>query len=187
VLWQGQYKEKDTDFSQSLAKVKTLGPDVFFIPGYDMESALIMKQSRAQGVKSIFLGGDGWNFDIMYNYAGQAVEGAYHSDYWHPDVNIPKSKQLQVDFQRKYGDKYGKSMRSDIPSTYDAVMILAEAIKRAGSLDRAKIRDALAATKNFQGTTGIITFDENRDPLNKEMVVLQYKNGKQLFIKKVKP
>ncbi len=66
-------------------------------------------------------------------------------------------------------------------------MVLAEAIRRAQSLDHKEIRDALAATKSFQGATGTITFDENGDPVNKDAVILKFENGISVFVKTIKP
>ena len=74
-----------------------------------------------------------------------------------------------------------------LPSAYDAVMVLADAIRRAQSQDREKIRDTLAATKSFQGATGTITFDENGDPVNKDAVILKFENGTSVFVKTIKP
>jgi branched-chain amino acid transport system substrate-binding protein len=66
-------------------------------------------------------------------------------------------------------------------------MVLADAIRRANSFDRAKIRDALAQTKGFPGATGNLTFDEQGDPRDKEVIILKLENGRQIYYKAIKP
>ena len=184
VLWEGEYKEKAIDFSTILKKVRLLQPNVVFVPGYIQDSAFLIKQARGMEIRAIFLGGDGWSGNQMYKYGGKAIEGSYYSQHWHSKVPFPKSQQLQA----KYHSKYGKNILPGfLPSAYDAVMVLADAIRRAQCLDHEKIRDALAATKNFQGATGTITFDENGDPVNKEAVIVKFENGTSVFVKTIKP
>lgn len=184
VLWEGEYKEKSVDFSTVLKKVRLLQPDVVFVPGYIKDSAFLIKQARTMEIGSIFLGGDGWSGDQMYKYGGKAIEGSYYSQHWHSKVPFPRSQQLQASYRIKYGKGI---IPGFLPSAYDAVMVLADAIRRAQSLDHGKIRDTLAATKNFQGATGTITFDENGDPVNKDAVVLKFANGTSVFVKTIKP
>ena len=135
-------------------------------------------------IRSIFLGGDGWSGDQMYKYGGKAIEGSYYSQHWHSKVPFPRSQQLQADYRRKYGTKI---LPVFLPTAYDAVMVLVDAIRRAQSLEHKKIRDTLAVTKNFQGATGTITFDENGDPVNKVAVILKFENGTSVFVKTIKP
>ncbi|OEU60275.1 MAG: hypothetical protein BBJ57_03465, partial [Desulfobacterales bacterium PC51MH44] len=184
VLWEGEYKEKSVDFSTVLKKVRLLQPDVVFVPGYIKDSAFLIKHARTMEIGSIFLGGDGWSGDQMYKYGGKAIEGSYYSQHWHSKVPFPRSQQLQASYRIKYGKGI---IPGFLPSGYDAVMVLADAIRRAQSLDHEKIRATLAATKNFQGATGTITFDENGDPVNKDAVVLKFANGTSVFVKTIKP
>ena len=184
VLWEGEYKEKSVDFSTVLKKVRLLQPDVVFVPGYIKDSAFLIKQARTMEIGSIFLGGDGWSGDQMYKYGGKAIEGSYYSQHWHSKVPFPRSQQLQASYRIKYGKGI---IPGFLPSAYDAVMVLADAIRRAQSLDHGKIRDTLAATKNFQGATGTITFDENGDPVNKDAVILKFENRTSVYVKTIKP
>jgi branched-chain amino acid transport system substrate-binding protein len=66
-------------------------------------------------------------------------------------------------------------------------MLLADSIRRANSLDATKIRDAIAATKGFQGATGTITFDEQGDPLNKPMVIMKLGKDAPIYFKTNQP
>lgn len=183
VLFHGNYKGKAVDFKDILRKAKKFNPDVFFIPGYSRDSGLLVKQAVKMGVKTTFLGCDGWDGPI-YKYAGSTLNGSYFSNHWHPKVQFTKSRH----FLKIYREKYGiKEVTVTAPLTYDAVMLLANAIGRAGCLEKEKIRNAIAETKNFQGSTGTITFDQNGDPKNKEASIIKCEKGKFVFLKSVKP
>jgi branched-chain amino acid transport system substrate-binding protein len=71
--------------------------------------------------------------------------------------------------------------------SYDAVMLLADAVKRANSIKPQHIRAALAETQGFKGVTGDITFDGNRNPINKSAVILKYEKGSTVYYKTVQP
>lgn len=102
----------------------------------------------------------------------------------HHEVGFPTSRYLQ----RKYEDKYGQKIpHTNAPLFYDAVMLLADAIRRAGMLNRNAIRDSLAATRGFQGATGMITFDENGDPLNKPVVILKLDQSGPVYYETIQP
>jgi len=182
VLFEGNYRSTAVDFKDILKEVKRLQPDVVFVPGYTRDSGLLIRQAVSMGIQTTFLGGDGFN--QIHDYGGGAVEGSYYSTHYHLDVPSEKSIQLQDTYKKKYKKKI-TDMNS--PLTYDAVIVLADAIRRADSLDRAKIRDALAETKGFEGVTGIITFDEHGDPLNKPVVVMKLGKKEQVYFKSIKP
>jgi branched-chain amino acid transport system substrate-binding protein len=80
-------------------------------------------------------------------------------------------------FVQDFQAKYGITPDAMAALGYDSAMILADAIKRAGSAEGPKVRDALAATKHFAGITGDITIDDHRDA-SKPLVILQVKGGK---------
>ncbi len=182
VLLDGNYRGKAVDFSDLLKKTKKLGPDVVYIPGYTRDSGLIIKQAASMGVKATFLGGDAWA--EIYKYAGTAANGSYHSAPWHPDVQFEKSIHLKNLYHRKYKKQI---INTSQPLSYDATLVMTDAIRRANSLDRTKIRDALARTTGFQGATGNITFDKYGDPLGKEVIILKLENGHRLYHKAIKP
>jgi branched-chain amino acid transport system substrate-binding protein len=185
VLASYGYKGTAMDFSGWLSEVKKHRPDVVFIPGYALDSGLAVKQAARMGIVTTFLGGDGWDDDSIFQYAGKALEGSYYSTHWHPKVSFPKSRR----FLKLYRERYGKDeiIESGNPLTYDAIMVLADAVRRAGSGERQKIQSAIAETKGYEGVTGIITFDKNGDTLNKATIFLKIENGSVTFIKSVSP
>jgi branched-chain amino acid transport system substrate-binding protein len=176
VLWEGDYLDKISDFGQLIQKVKMLDPDVIFIPGYSRDAGMIVKKSRQMDLKSVFIGGDGWD-ELIYHYAGNAINGCFHTAFWHPDLPGRKNR----DFVEQYRKQYGEIKRFDSASAYDAVMILAVAIKKAGCLEPEKIRQAMMNI-NFTGAGGPIRFDRNGDPV-KPVVIIEYRNNKSYYLK----
>ncbi len=182
VLLDGSYRGKAVDFAEVLKETAKLGPDVVYVPGYTRDSGLLIKQAVSIGVKATFLGGDAW--DEIYRIGGKAVDGSYHSAPWHSDVPFQRSAHLK----RIYRQKHGMGIENmSAPLAYDAFMVLADAIKRAGTLDGNKLRDAIAETTGFKGATGIISFDENGDPRGKEVVILKLEKGRPVYYKTIKP
>jgi branched-chain amino acid transport system substrate-binding protein len=163
----------DRDFRAQLTSIKTGQPDAIFVPGYYTEAGLIAKQARSLGIKVPLLGGDGWDSPKLSEIGGSAVNGCYFSTHFSPQDKNPKVQ----DFVKRYQEKFKAMPDGMAPLGYDAMMILGEAIKTAGSTDSAKIRDALASVKDYEGVTGKITIDAKRNA-NKSAVVLKV-NGKQ--------
>lgn len=184
VILKESYENDAVDFTNILKKVKTLQPDVVYVPGYARDCGLLIKQAVSMGIRKTFLGGDGWAGSLIYTFGGNALEGNYYSAHWHPNVRFPQSVHLQKMYKQKYGSELSNM---NAPLTYDAVMLLADSIRRSNSLDATKIRDALAQTKDFQGATGSITFDEYGDPQGKEVIILKLEKGRQVYYKAIKP
>ncbi len=182
ILWEGDYLGNATNFEEQLVKVKAFKPDVCFVPGYDSDTGFIVKQAREMGIDAVFLSGDGLT-DAIYKYAGNAADGLFFSSHWHPDDPDKKSRQ----FIQTYEREYPKVIEAVTALGYDAVMLLADAVKRAKSLEPAKIRNSLAETKGFKGITGEISFDKNRNPMNKSAVILKFEKEVAVYIKTITP
>ena len=182
ILLESGYKGDAVDFQNIISQIKPLHPDVIFIPGYSRDSGLFLKQTVSQGLYSIFIGADAW--DDIHRYAGDTLEGSYCTAVWHPEMKNPSSQHVQKIFQQRYPSD---AINFSAVPWYDAFMLLRDAVSRAQSLDTDKIREALAATQGFQGASGIITFDKNGDPVGKEMVILEYKQGKPVYLKTMVP
>ncbi len=183
ILWEGKYLQTAIDFTDILTQVAALQPEVVFSSGYERDSSLLLKQALSAGISSVFLGGDGWS-ENMYALVGNGIDGNFFSNHWHRDVAFPQSQRLRARYEALYGEH---PMTAAFPLAYDAMLLLADAIQRAQSTDRAEIRAALAATTDFRGATGTITFDEHGDPLNKDAVILKFEQGQVVFIKTIKP
>jgi branched-chain amino acid transport system substrate-binding protein len=184
VVLKESYENDAVDFANLLREVKRLQPDVVYVPGYARDCGLLIKQAVSMGIETTFLGGDGWAGSLIYRSGGDAVAGSYYSAHWHPDVSFPQSVHLQELYDRQYG---GAIPHMNAPLNFDAVMLLADATRRAGTFDRDRIRDALAETKGFLGATGTITLDENGDPLNKPLVIMKLGKDAPTYFKTIQP
>jgi len=181
-LWEGDYLGDTVDFSAQIGKLQQLAPDVCFVPGYDNDVGYLLKQSRERGLKTVFLSGDGLTHDL-YKYAGAAASGTYVVDHWHLRSETPQSAR----FKELYAKIAAPAIDSAAPLTYDAVMLLADAVGRAKSLAPREIRKALAETRDFQGATGAISFDAHRNPANKSAVILRFGESATHYVKTIHP
>lgn len=166
------YSEGDIEFRAQLTSLKTKAPDAIYIPGYYTEVGLIARQARELGLVVPLLGGDGWDSPKTVEIGGQAVNNSYFTNHYAADDPNPTVQN----FISKFKSKYGETPDAMAVLGYDAASILFDAVKRGGSAESAKIRDALAATKDFPGVSGNITMDENRNA-KKRIVVLKIENG----------
>ncbi len=167
------YVTDDKDFRAQLTNIKGKNPDVIFIPGYYTDAGNIAIQVRSLGMNQPLLGGDGWDSPALMQIGKKAVQGTYFSTHYSADSPDPKV----VKFVTAYRKAFKATPDSNGAVAYDAARLMIDAIKRAGSTDRAKIRDALASTKNFAGVTGNITIGPDRNAV-KPIVVLQVKGDK---------
>src|SRR5215470_12261445 len=176
------YSEGDTDFSAQLTSIKSTNPQAVFMPGYYTEVGLVVRQAHKLGLNVPFLGGDGWDSPKLVEIGGEAVNGSYYSNHFSVDDPNPKIQKFVSDYKARY------SATPDALAGlgYDAASVLFDAIKRANSTDGAKIREAIASTKDFAGVTGKITLDQDRNAV-KPAVVLQVKDGKLQYVETITP
>jgi branched-chain amino acid transport system substrate-binding protein len=182
VLSQVKYAEGDSDFSAQLTTLSALKPDVLFVPGYYTDAGLIARQARGLGLQSVLLGADGWDSPKLTEIGGAAVEGSYFSNHYSVDDPSPAVRK----FVDAYKKAYGAEPDSIAALSYDAARLIADAIRRAGSTEGKRVRDALASTKDFPGVTGNITMDADRNPV-KLPVILKVVNGRPTFAAAIKP
>ncbi|RJP20628.1 MAG: ABC transporter substrate-binding protein [Deltaproteobacteria bacterium] len=176
------YGKDDVDFSALLTKVKASGADVLFLPDYYNKVGLIAKQARERKLTVQLVGPDGWDSPDLAKIAGAAIEGGYFSNHYSPDDRRPEVAA----WVKKYKARHGQVPDALGTLAYDATNLLIEAIRKAGSDDPGKIRDALASIRNFNGVTGKATLDRNGDPV-KSAVILKMEGGKQKFVAMVNP
>ena len=183
VVAKEAFLQKDQDFKATLTKIKAANADVVFIPAYYEEVGRIVKQARDLGITSPLLGTDGWDSPKLAEIAGAgALNNGYFSNHYSPEDKDP----MVVKFVEAYKKEYNQVPDAMGALGYDTAMMLVDAIKRAGAADPIKIKDALAATKNLQLVSGIVTLNEKHDPI-KSAVIIEMKDGKQVFKEKVNP
>lgn len=173
IVGKQSYAKGDSDFRSQLTAIKATNPEVIFVPGYYNDIGQIAIQARDLGMKQPLAGGDGWESPKLIEIGGKALEGSFYSNHYHVDDPSPAVR----DFVQKYQQRYGVRPDSLAALAYDSARVLADAIKRAGTTDGPKLRDAIAATKNFAGVTGMITLGPDRNPIGKKLVVLEVKDG----------
>jgi branched-chain amino acid transport system substrate-binding protein len=180
IVDEQKYSGGDKDFNAQLTTIKAANPEAVFIPGYYQDVGLIALQARQLGINVPLFGGDGWESQSLISIGGAAVDGNYFSTHFSPEESDPAVQ----DFVAKFKERYGVMPDAMAALGYDSAMLLADAFKRAGTTDGPKVRDALAATRDFPGITGRITMDEHRDA-KKPLVILQVKDGKFKLIEQI--
>jgi branched-chain amino acid transport system substrate-binding protein len=183
VAIEQKYTEGDKDFNAQLTAIKAAGVDGIFVPGYYTEAALISKQARDLGITVPLFGGDGWEAPELVEIGGAAVNGCYYSTHYSPQADTPIVRDFVAKFQARYDGETPDAMAA---LGYDSLEVMVDAIRRAGSTEGPAIRDALAATKDFPGVTGVTTIDKNRNA-SKAAVVDEVVDGKFKFVQSVAP
>ena len=183
IIAEEAYLQKDQDFKTILTKLKATNPDILYVPGYYEEVGKIAKQAREMGMNMPIVGGDGWDSPKLTEIGGpQALNNTFFTNHYSVEDTSPLSKAFVENYKKEYGQM------PDAMSVlgYDAAYVLVDAIKRANSTDPAKIREALAATKDFKGASGDLTLNSTHDAV-KGAVILEMKDGKQVYKETVKP
>lgn len=177
------YLQKDTDFKATLTKIKSKGAEVLYVPGYYEEVGKIVKQAREMGITVPIIGADGWDSPKLVEIASvSALNNTYFTNHYSVEDTSPKAQA----FVDSYTKEYGQKPEALAVLGYDAVYVLADAIKRANSTDSAKIIEALADTKDFPAISGVTTINKTHDA-DKNAVVIEMKDGKQVFKTSIKP
>lgn len=202
VIVEQSYNSGDQDFRAQLTAIKARRPQAVIVPGYYTEAGLIARQARELGITVPLIGGDGWESEQLLQIGGEALNGCYYSNHWAldlPDSNLQR-------FLAKYREKFGSDPDAIGGLAYDAARVLFHALetlasqdpqtfaglssKRADAPERKeacrKLRDLIAATRDFQGVTGVITLDQNRNA-SKPAVMIEIKDGKKLYNTTIHP
>jgi branched-chain amino acid transport system substrate-binding protein len=183
IVGEQAYSEGDNDFKAQLTAMKAMEPEGIFVPGYYTESALIVKQARELNMTMAFFGGDGWDSDRLIEIGGEAMNGTYFTNHYSADDTSAMVQKFVAKYRSLYDNQTPDAMAA---LGYDAAIVLFDAIKRAGSTDRTKIRDMLATTTDFPGVAGKTTIDADRNA-RKSAVIIAIDNGKLVFRETVLP
>jgi branched-chain amino acid transport system substrate-binding protein len=182
ILGEESYGAGDTEFSAQLTKIKGMGPDGIYIPGYYTEVGTIARQARRLGITVPLMGGDGWESPELRKIGGADVVGSYFSNHFAHDNPTPNAKRFIDSYHAKFHEPSGALSALG----YDAVMVIVDAMKKAQSADPKAIRDALAQTKDFDAVTGKLTLDKNRNPV-KPAVVVRVTDTGEVFEAEIAP
>ena len=183
IVSEQTYTQTDADFKGQLTSIRSAAPDVIFVPGYYGQVGVISKQAKELGITAPLLGGDGWDAPQLWDLGGTALNGAYMVNHYSVDDPSPAVQKFVAAYKAKYA---GVAPDAIAALGYDAMNVLADAIKRAGTTDSAKLRDAIAQTKGFAGVTGSININENRDAV-KPAVVFELRDRKFVYKETIQP
>ena len=171
------YSEGDQDFKAQLTKIKAKNPQFIMVPGYYTEVGLIARQARELGITAPLLGGDGWVSEKLLEIAEDALNGSYFVNHFYEGDPNPMVQKFVADYQQRYNSKPDGLAAL----AYDAAGVLSVALQKLHDEDpksfqtlmgprndaqkaaRAKLRDLIAATKDYPGVTGRITLDAKRN------------------------
>lgn len=171
------YSDGDKDFKAQLTKINSENPDILVVPEYYELSALIATQAREIGMKSTFVGPDGWDGIIgaLDSSSYSVVDNSYFTNHYSTEDNNEKVQS----FLKKYREKYNEEPTAFSALAYDTVYVLKNAIDKAGTTDKAELTKAIKAS-DMDGVTGHLTFDENNNPI-KAVTIIKVQDGKYIF------
>ncbi|WP_265946040.1 branched-chain amino acid ABC transporter substrate-binding protein [Dechloromonas sp. A34] len=169
--------DKATDFKAILTKIKSKKADLVFFGGMDAQGGPMAKQMKELGIKAKFLGGDGVCTPEFMKLGGEATEGQYCSLPGMPLEKLAKGPE----FKDKFTKKFGAEIQLYAPYVYDAVMVMADSMKRANSVEAAKYLPEVGKT-HYDGVTSMIEFDQFGDLKGGAISVYQYKGGKLEYV-----
>lgn len=144
----------DKDFKTQLTKLRNANVDAVYIPNYTAEMAQQLEQAAQLGMSMQFLSGDGFTDAQIYDLAGDYTNGVIYTG--------PTPGKENAAFVNNFKTAFGVDPGTFSTNAYDAANIVMLAIEKAGT-DRAAIRDAVAATKDYEGVLGTVNFESNGD------------------------
>ena len=169
--------DKATDFNSILTTIKGKKADVVFFGGMDAVAGPMLRQMKSLGINAKFMGGDGICSTELVKLAGDAVTD--NQVYCAEAGGVEgKQKAGMEAFRAKFKAKFGTEVQVYAPYVYDGVKLMVAAMEKAGSSDPAKYLPTLAATKDYHGVTGDITFDNKGDILNGALTLKTIRGGK---------
>ncbi|MBI5548124.1 MAG: ABC transporter substrate-binding protein, partial [Deltaproteobacteria bacterium] len=176
------YAPGERDFKAHLAAIKASQAEAIYIPGYYGEVGLAARQARELGIAVPLLGGDGWSSKELFGIGGEAVEGGYFTNHYSTQDPSPRVQEFVADYKAAFRTEPD----SFAALGYDAMRVAANAISRASGLSGDELRDAIAATRDFDGVTGAITIDARHNAA-KPAVVLKIVGGATAYQTTIAP
>lgn len=182
------FGQKDQDFSVQLTKVVNSNAELLYLPCYYNHVALIMAQAKDLGWNKPVMGSDSWGSADLVSLSKGAVVGCYFTTHYAAAGAKGKTKE----FIDKYKKAYGYIPDDVAALSYDATMLVLQAIQSSGltgnlKKDRVAIKDALGKIKNYDGITGKMSFTPEGDPIKDAVVVQVSQDGQFTFVKSLQP
>lgn len=178
VLYEG-INAGEKDYSALVSKIKATGADLLYWGGLHTEGGLIVRQMRDQGLKTVLMGGDGITSDEFASIGGAGVEGTLMT--FSPD---PRKRPEAKEIVAKYTAK-GMNPEAYTLYSYASVQIMAEAAKRANSVDPKKMAESMRSGLPFKTVIGDIAYDKKGDITRPDYVMYVWKkdaSGKITYV-----
>jgi len=172
ILTTETFQQGQSDYKAQLSKIKQVDPDIILASALYNEGAVIMKQARSMGIDVPFVGGNGFNSPQVIEIADDDADGLIVATPWFTGKEDDKVQ----DFVSKFEEEYGKQPDQFAAQSYDALHVMADALKRAGEADPEKLYEALGETEDFEGILGTMSFDEEGD-IVMDPIVLTIEDG----------
>jgi branched-chain amino acid transport system substrate-binding protein len=173
----------EQDFSAQISALKGGKPDLIYAPNYYTEVALLAKQLQDLGVNIPILSGDGAQVPELLSIGGEAINGMYFTALFHRQG---ATTELGRKFMQAYETTYKKPLDGFAALGGDGYFLLTAAMTRAGGTGGAKVAQALAATKDFAGVTGVMTMGPNHNPI-KGVTVIKVDQGQFVYQTTINP
>jgi branched-chain amino acid transport system substrate-binding protein len=172
--------DKAVDFTSILTAVKSKNPDAIFFGGMDPQGGPMLRQMEQLGLTNVkYFGGDGiCTAELIKQSAGaKTLENVICAEGGASLAKMPGGEA----WKKRYDAKFPGQFQVYSPYVYDAVMVLADAMKRAGSADPKVYLPKLADT-NYKGITTTVIFEPNGELKNPAMTLYTYKDGKKVAL-----
>lgn len=183
ILLEGYYKSGQKQHDENLLKIKTINPDVIFIPGNYKDVSEIAKQAKLLGIESTIIGTDTLDTQEFIESPDQSSNGVYYSTFYsHEIIKNEEGKK----FLNAYKKKYGKDPNSFSALGYDAYLLIYDALKRVDKYESKEINDAIHLAKNVEGAAGMITMDQNGDT-KRSVVIMKIISGEKRYVTSIEP
>jgi branched-chain amino acid transport system substrate-binding protein len=154
IISEYEFSIKDREFGAIVSKIKSENPDAIYASGYFFTAGPLVRQLRAAGINQPVVGQEGYDSQKFIEIAGDASEGVMITTSLDRDSSNPVTQSFIEGFSNKAG--YPADMVG--ASGHTAILVLADALSRAGNTDKASLRDAIAST-NLEASTGQISFN----------------------------
>lgn len=184
IIMQEHTSDKSTDFSAILTNIKAKKPDLIFFGGMDAVGGPMLRQMKALGINANFMGGDGMCTVKLIELAGDGL-GENRVVCAEAGGVLESQKKIRTDWDAAYKKKFGVEVQLYAPYVYDAVMVMAEAMKQANSAEPAKYLPLLKKIQ-YKGITGTIEFDAKGDLKEGTLTIFTFKGGKREMVQVVK-
>jgi branched-chain amino acid transport system substrate-binding protein len=169
------FSQGDTDFRAQLTAVRNLRPDAIYLPAYYNEAGLVVRQARELGIGVAILGSDGWVSETLGELGGAALNDTFMTTFYAADDPSPAISAFLLAYEKRHGQR----PETGAAMGYEAVLVLADALRRAGTTAAGPLREAIAGTQGLHGVTGAISFDARRNPTKPVTVVRNvYEQGR---------